>query len=340
MGSSESKQSSTETEKLNSSHQTTETDEDRTPIANRRVIQLTDPRSPPPDDVSRTPIVHAEKAAESAEPTSPVLKINTRITQEVTDMHDPRSPSCNVARTPQPFKFGDPRSPSQAVSRTPHIAHIEEQGDPRSPTPGVERSSFTPEEAGAEARRSSFECLVDESNPEQPAEDETPNTSEHSNDGATHDDIVTEIESEEDSLKTQLIAPSTAEAEPTLKQINTPQYEAELSSMVTKNTIYCDAEEDGDDAPCLTTDSVSEHKTKSRKKSLKDKVQQKFQGGAPRSPLSTRNLLSDSPSLRMHSDKGSVSYMEKRRRHTVGVTPTRLVGRYEPMADNIDKENA
>ena len=129
MGSSESKQSSTETEKLNSSHQTTDTDEDRTPIANRRVIQLTDPRSPPPDDVSRTPIVHAEKpAAEPAEPTSPVLKINTRITQEVTDMHDPRSPSCNVARTPQPFKFGDPRSPSQAVSRTPHIAHIEEQG--------------------------------------------------------------------------------------------------------------------------------------------------------------------------------------------------------------------
>ena len=112
----------------------------------------------------------------------------------------------------------------------------------------------------AEARRSSFECLVDESiNPEQPAEDETPNTSEHSNVGATHDDeletndIVTEIESEEDSLKTQLIAPSTAEAEPTLKQIDTPQYEAELSSMVTKNTIYCDAEEDGDDAPCLTT---------------------------------------------------------------------------------------
>ena len=86
---------------------------------------------------------------------------------------------------------------------------------------------------------------MDESNPhEQPSEDD---------ELLETNDIVTEIEPEEDSLKTQLIATSAADAEPTLKQIDTPQYEAALSPMVTKNTIYCDAEEDGDDAPCSTT---------------------------------------------------------------------------------------
>ncbi len=57
-----------------------------------------------------------------------------------------------------------------------------------------------------------------------------------------------------------------------------------------------------------------------------------------RSPLSTRNLLSDSPSLQMSAGSNSVIYTDKansRRRHTAP-TPTRLVGRYEPI---LDKEN-
>ncbi|XP_072040060.1 uncharacterized protein [Amphiura filiformis] len=333
MGTSESKHID-ESQRLDTSHPS-EDESHMTPPVNKRLMKLTDPRSPT-DGVDRTPIV-AEKPGSTDDTKTQVLRIDTHATPEATEAPDPRSPSCNVARTPQPFTFDDPRSPSGAVARTPFIPHEDNPGDPRSPTPGIDRTPFVKGEQ-KEAHNSSFECLVDDASVQE-------NLNSSNNNIDIEDSSVTEPDSGNESQR--LIKKQPVECDSGLTQIDTPQYEAELSKMVEQQTLDCDADdvesqdsqEEDEVAGIIYTDA-SEHKTKTKKhkKSLKDKVQQKFHGGAPRSPLSTRNLLSDSPSLHMSTGSNSVIYVDKantRRRHTAP-TPTRLVGRYEPI---LDKEN-
>ena len=121
MGASDSKHTD-ESQQLRSGHHSE--DDTRTPPINKRLMKLTDPRSPT-DGVDRTPIVTEKPTGGENHHHATPLRIDTSVTPEPEDApHDPRSPSCNVARTPQPFAFNDPRSPSGNVSRTPFIPHL------------------------------------------------------------------------------------------------------------------------------------------------------------------------------------------------------------------------
>ncbi|XP_022099965.1 uncharacterized protein LOC110984265 isoform X3 [Acanthaster planci] len=105
------------------------TDEDNanhTPLSQRRLMKLRDPRSPT-DGVQRTPIVvpkPGEVDDSFEDPRSPTAKIART---PIPDDTDPRSPTEGVSRTPCPFTYPDPRSPTINVPRTP--VHKECQPD-------------------------------------------------------------------------------------------------------------------------------------------------------------------------------------------------------------------
>lgn len=106
----------TESKSINGDNKPDEDEQFHTPIANRRVKTLTDPRSPT-EEVQRTPVQRAvDEDAEFQDPRSPAVARTP-----VPDDSDPRSPT--AGREPGPFVFPqpseDPRSPTKTVARTP-----------------------------------------------------------------------------------------------------------------------------------------------------------------------------------------------------------------------------
>ncbi len=284
-------------------------DANHTPLSNRRLVKLRDPRSPT-DDVTRTPIIVPKPGTSTddsfEDPRSPTIKIARTPIPDT----DPRSPTEGVSRTPCPFTYPDPRSPTINVARTPMLQQ-EDTGKFEMPA-AVQQETIdeTPEEEQNESSNNSnsdMARLIDQSQPdENPQPDPLPSR-EHSNQNG-------------------------------LVQIDTPEYELQLSKMVEDQRLTEEAVEDSQKTSLIA--SSNGHSKKSRKTSLKLSLTAKIHGsqtGPPRSPLSTRNLEKDVPSVTLHSGHGLIVYDKagSRRRQASG-TPTRLVGKYEPM---LDKEN-
>ncbi|XP_022099964.1 cell division cycle-associated protein 3-like isoform X2 [Acanthaster planci] len=239
------------------------TDEDNanhTPLSQRRLMKLRDPRSPT-DGVQRTPIVVPKPG-------------------EVDDsFEDPRSPTAKIARTPIPDDT-DPRSPTEGVSRTPCPFTYP---DPRSPTINVPRTPVHKEcQPGEELEAANLASVT-----KNPSRD----IGQDCHDGMAPDTCSLPSEAD-DCQKIGLIA--------------------------------------SDKGPSK----------KSRRPSLTKSIKAKINGThsvPPRSPLSTRNLERDDPAARLLMGNDVITYSKVGSRRTqASGTPTRLVGKYEPM---IDKEN-
>lgn len=111
MGASESREDS---------HNQLVEEKNATPIQNRRILTLQDPRSPS-ESIHRTPII--TDTTDFQDPRSPTAEICRTPVEETAD---PRSPTEGIPRTPaNPFVFPDPRSPSIGITRTPMIKTIE-----------------------------------------------------------------------------------------------------------------------------------------------------------------------------------------------------------------------
>lgn len=111
MGASESREDS---------HNKLVEEKNATPIQNRRILTLQDPRSPS-ESIHRTPII--TDTTDFQDPRSPTAEICRTPVEETAD---PRSPTEGIPRTPaNPFVFPDPRSPSIGITRTPMIKTIE-----------------------------------------------------------------------------------------------------------------------------------------------------------------------------------------------------------------------
>ena len=96
---------------------------DHTPVTDRRLMKLRDPRSPS-DGVQRTPIIvpkPGEIDDSFEDPRSPTSKIARTPIPDT----DPRSPTAGVTRTPCPFTYPDPRSPTVNIARTPMLKESE-----------------------------------------------------------------------------------------------------------------------------------------------------------------------------------------------------------------------
>nr|XP_054768977.1 uncharacterized protein LOC129276615 isoform X1 [Lytechinus pictus] len=320
-----------------------EDDQYHTPIANRRVKTLIDPRSPS-EEVQRTPM--------------------QRTVNDDSEFHDPRSPT--VARTPVPDD-SDPRSPSAGREPGPFVFPVAST-DPRSPTRTVAR---TPIAKDAPLGSSMETVTVHQADTkEEPCENTTSNNNQDndtiaksSSDLEDPEPGVFQIDSEKDHLVVDDDdddGPSSEEQE-TLKtelvKSDTPEYEMELSNMMEKQTLANEETEEQDQATLVLSDreliflaesplSSSKVKKHSIRRSLKDKF---ISTSSQRSPLSTRNLLEDSPNpahrpaLRQQggsTHKVGVAYQKAgtRRRLTEGNQyAVQSVGsRYQPVPD---KEN-
>ncbi|XP_071806103.1 uncharacterized protein [Asterias amurensis] len=314
MGGAESKPDTTSLHKDDPSAPTSEDtgaggDGNHTPLTNRRLVKLRDPRSPT-DDVSRTPIIVPKPGLSTddsfEDPRSPTIKIARTPIPDT----DPRSPTEGVTRTPCPFTYPDPRSPTINVARTPML-----QQDNKS-TGKFEMPPAVQPETIAETHEEEQNLSSNNSNSDDTAR------------------LIDQSQPKPDPLLSQEHS-----SEKGLVQIDTPEYEQQLSKMVEEQRLTEETVEDDSQKTSLIASSNG-HSRKSKKTGLKLSLTAKIHGSQtapPRSPLSTRNLEKDVHSVSLHSGQGLIIYDKtgSRRRQNSG-TPTRLVGKYEPM---LDKEN-
>ncbi|XP_072174938.1 uncharacterized protein [Diadema setosum] len=321
-------------------------DEFHTPVTNRRVQKLIDPRSPT-DDINRTPL---QREVDFEDPRSPTTKIART---PIPDDSDPRSPS--AGREVGPFVFPnaseDPRSPSRIIARTPLTKDA-----PKNVS--VEEVQVHQPEGGdstenASNNNDSQECPAGDHSPSQEADSEV---------FKVETDSVKLVADDEDNEIEKCA--SEAEGQEGLNQANTPEYEMELSDMVKKQTIANEEDGDRDHATLVLSDREmvfltelppSPVSSKAKKSGFRRSLKEKFQSSSSshqRSPLATRNLIQDSPdpSERTTAARkregttsrkvgvafqrpgaGHLSKADRPRSH-----PVQVVGRYQPV---LDKEN-
>ncbi|XP_038061457.1 uncharacterized protein LOC119732132 [Patiria miniata] len=271
---------------------TDEADGNHTPLSNRRLVKLRDPRSPT-DEVQRTPIIvpkPGEVDDSFEDPRSPTTKIARTPIPET----DPRSPTEGVSRTPCPFTYPDPRSPTVNVPRTPMVKESEPD---KFQMPSVGKHESIAEEGG--------------------------------------DDDVQNVSNNNSSDTALLIHRSHTSEEPEAASVASGTHKPSRENM--PDTGHTD-EGDCQKASLIASEKGPSKKT--RRPSLTKSIKAKINGtlpAPPRSPLSTRNLDKDAPTVQVRMGDSAITYnkMGSRRRQASG-TPTRLVGKYEPM---IDKEN-
>lgn len=198
MGASESK---------GNTHEHLSEEQNVTPIQNRRVLKLQDPRSPS-EDINRTPIV--TDTTDFQDPRSPTAEICRTPVEETTD---PRSPTEGIPRTPaNPFIFPDPRSPSVEITRTPLIKSVED-----------EKVFQESEEQSGELRRRT----VESSDVGSDSKESINNNKNNAEDNRLKDD---QDLTEKSDVAKDVRDDGDTKAQP-LTQINTPQYEVELAKM-------------------------------------------------------------------------------------------------------------
>ncbi|XP_071841321.1 uncharacterized protein [Apostichopus japonicus] len=294
MGASESREDS---------HNKLVEEKNATPIQNRRILTLQDPRSPS-ESIHRTPII--TDTTDFQDPRSPTAEICRTPVEET---GDPRSPTEGIPRTPaNPFVFPDPRSPSIGITRTPMIKTIEERE--------IAQES---EDQLAELRRRKVEHSGDSTN-------ETMNN----NSNNAEDNRLRDNEDEKEKSNTDDEKDVDTKAEP-LEAIDTPQYEAELAKLrlVDENTSK-EVQEVSHCATLVLTNSESGVKYRGNttaKRSLKDNFQASLTQRS-RSPLSSRNNV---------VAKNSPSATATKHQQVGATRPTRLIARYGPAG--LDKEN-
>ncbi|XP_033097733.1 cell division cycle-associated protein 3-like isoform X2 [Anneissia japonica] len=270
-----------------------------TPTSHRKL--LVDPRSPT-TGIDRTPIAVEKSMGETLR----VCETDLNVTP--TDEHfleDPRSPNC--PRTPIPLN--DPRSPCGAVTRTPIFVK---------PPSG--------QESDDKADPEKFVFTIKQ----------TPSPPKI---------VTTEYTSEMEQSTGQAASTSKAtvhskieDVTECLKQISTPEYDEELTTLVRSNmkndVIYRDQHTDTKELP-----KKPKSNRPSLKKIQKKKIQEMSQG-QQRSPLATRNHHSDSPVVSSKTrtyirlDRNTSDF--RKRQNSLGSTGTRLSAKFEIFTE---KEN-
>lgn len=220
-----------------------------TPIANRRVQKLSDPRSPT-DDVQRTPMQRSvDDDDDFVDPRSPTSIART----PVPDDSDPRSPT--GGREPGPFVFplpsDDPRSPSRIVARTPICKDAPKEF-------GIETVTVHQADDHIESSENSSNNNQQVSSNDDIINDNTKlSTSEDTESG------VFQIETD----KTNLV--ETEESENAncdeggqqlsgQRNVNPPEYEMELTKMLEKQTIANEESDNQDGATLVLSDRGKE----------------------------------------------------------------------------------
>ncbi|XP_030842726.1 uncharacterized protein LOC754059 isoform X2 [Strongylocentrotus purpuratus] len=329
----------TESKSINGDNKPDEDEQYHTPIANRRVKTLTDPRSPT-EEVQRTPV--------------------QRAVDEDSEFQDPRSPA--VARTPVPDD-SDPRSPTAGREPGPFV-FPQPSDDPRSPTKTVARTPLTKD---APAELSIETVTVHQSDTNESCESSTSNNNQDNDvipksasDIEPSEPGIFQIDSEKENLvgedSSSEVVEETQKSE--LVKSNTPENEMELTNMMEKQTLANEETEDQDQATLVLSDREmiflaeappSSSSSKAKKHSIRRSLKEKFTSTSQRSPLSTRNLLEDSPdparrvNLRQQGSTATqrmgVAYQKTGVRRTLAKGnqyTVQTVGRYQPVPD---KEN-
>lgn len=286
------------------SHDHLKEDVNTTPVHNRRILKLQDPRSPTAE-IHRTPLV--TDTSDFEDPRSPTAEI---CRTPVAETSDPRSPTEGIPRTPaNPFIFPDPRSPSVGVTRTPLIKSI-------------------PENTNVATSENESKSEMDRTNRNEMGDSVKETINNNSNSS-----VDTTLKNEENS-RTDQGGDETATKDSAMEQINTPQFEVELANLKLDESNANEVLDESQSCATLVL-SDSEPRLKYRGSAAKRSLKEKFQAPSSqqaRSPLSSRNLHQNAQS---YNDSSPYLISGK---HTHGVSrPTRLVGRYGPAS--MDKEN-